>query len=67
MHMSVEEQRYEIAAWCRIVRITNKYYAEFSIEEFLITCMRSIKDLRKKDQDLIVPLLREFKLKMLNI
>jgi hypothetical protein len=69
--MAVEYQRYEIAVWCRDVKKELAYGVVFNedltIEEFLGKCASKMKNLGKKDQDLIAPMLREFKLNILNI
>lgn len=71
MKMSVDLQRYEIAAWCREVKKELAYSTVFEvdmkIEDFVNICDKKMSRLGKCDRDLIVPHLRSLKIKILGI
>jgi hypothetical protein len=71
MKISIDSQKYEIAAWIRRVKkelaYTVVFEEELQIEDFLKLMTKELKVLDEKDQKIIIPHLRDFKLRMLNI
>jgi hypothetical protein len=71
MKISIESQKYEIAAWIRRVKkelaYTVIFEEELQIEEFLKLMTKELKVLDEKDQKIVIPHLRDFKFRMLNI
>jgi hypothetical protein len=71
MKISLESQKYEIAAWIRRVKkelaYTVVFENELQIEDFLKLMTKELKILDEKDQKIVIPHLRDFKLRMLNI
>jgi len=62
---------YEISAWIRRVKkelaYTVVFENELQIEDFLNLINKEIKNLDEKNQSIVVPHLRDFKLRMLKI
>jgi hypothetical protein len=71
MKISIESQKYEIAAWIRRVKkelaYTVVFEEELEIEDFLKLMTKELKILDEKDQKIVIPHLRDFKFRMLNI
>lgn len=71
MNMAIKSQHYEIAAWIRGVKKELAYSIVFeedlSIEDFLNLVNHRMDNLQEKDQNIVIPHLRDLKLKMLNI
>ena len=71
MKISIDSQKYEIAAWIRRVKkelaYTVVFEEELQIEDFLKLMTKELKVLDEKDQKIVIPHLRDFKLRMLNI
>ena len=71
MNMAIKSQYYEIAAWIRGVKKELGYSIVFeedlSIEDFLNLVNHRMDNLQEKDQNIVIPHLRDLKLKMLNI
>ena len=62
---------YEISAWVRRVKkelaYTVVFESELQIEDFLKLMTKELKILDEKDQKIVIPHLRDFKFRMLNI
>ena len=71
MKMSVDLQKYEITAWIRDIKkelaYTIVFDSEMSIEDFISVCNRKMDVLSDKDRSLIVPHLRDMKMRILGI
>jgi hypothetical protein len=71
MKISIESQKYEISAWIRRIKKELSYFVVFEqdlqIEDFLNLINKELKNLDEKNQSLIIPHLRDFKFRMLNI
>lgn len=71
MKISIESQKYEIAAWIRRIKKEIAYSVVFEeelrIEDFLKLITKELKSLDEKDQKIVIPFLRDFKFRMLNI
>jgi len=71
MKISIESQKYEIAAWIRRIKKEIAYSVVFEeelrIEDFLKLITKELKSLDEKDQKIVIPYLRDFKFRMLNI
>jgi hypothetical protein len=71
MKISIDSQKYEIAAWIRRVKkelaYTVVFEEELQIEDFLKLMTKELKVLDEKDQKIVITHLRDFKLRMLNI
>jgi hypothetical protein len=71
MKISIDSQKYEIAAWIRRIKkelsYTVVFEEELQIEDFLKLMTKELKILDEKDQKIVIPHLRDFKLRMLNI
>lgn len=71
MNMAIKSQYYEIAAWIRGVKKELGYSIVFeedlSIEGFLNLVNHRIDNLDEKNKNIIIPHLRDLKLKMLDI
>jgi hypothetical protein len=71
MKISIESQKYEIAAWIRRIKkelaYTVVFEEELEIEDFLKLMTKELKILDEKDQKIVIPHLRDFKFRMLNI
>jgi len=71
MKISIDSQKYEIAAWIRRVKkelaYTVVFVEELQIEDFLKLMTKELKVLDEKDQKIVIPHLRDFKFRMLNI
>jgi hypothetical protein len=71
MNMSIKSQYYEIAAWIRDVKKELAYSIVFeedlNIEGFLNLVNHKMDNLDEKDRNIVIPHLRDLKLKILNI
>jgi len=71
MKISIDSQKYEIATWIRRIKKELAYTVVFEedlqIEDFVKLVNKELKNLDEKNQSLIIPHLRDFKLRMLNI
>jgi hypothetical protein len=71
MKISIDSQKYEIAAWIRRIKKELAYTVVFEedlqIEDFVKLMNKELKNLDEKNQSLIIPHLRDFKFRMLNI
>jgi len=71
MKISIESQEYEISTWIRRIKKELSYFVVFEqdlqIEDFLNLINKELKNLDEKNQSLIIPHLRDFKFRMLNI
>ena len=71
MKISIDSQKYEIATWIRRIKKELAYTVVFEedlqIEDFVKLVNKKLKNLDEKNQSLIIPHLRDFKLRMLNI
>ncbi len=71
MKISLESQKYEISTWIRRIKKELSYFVVFEqdlqIEDFLNLINKELKNLDEKNQSLIIPHLRDFKFRMLNI
>lgn len=71
MNMAIKSQHYEIAAWIRGVKKELAYSILFeedlNIENFLNLINKKMEILDEKDRNIVIPHLRDLKLKMLNI
>jgi len=71
MKISIESQKYEIAVWIRRIKKELGYSVvfeeELQIEDFLKLMTKELKKLDVKNQSIVIPHLRDFKLRMLNI
>jgi len=71
MNMAIKSQHYEIAAWIRSIKKELAYSTIFeedlNIEEFLSLITKNMERLDEKNQNIVIPHLRDLKLKMLNI
>ena len=71
MNMAIKSQHYEIAAWIRGVKKELGYSIVFeedlSIEDFLNLVNHRMDNLTEENRNIIIPHLRDLKLKMLNI
>jgi hypothetical protein len=71
MKISIDSQKYEIAAWIRRIKkelaYTVVFEEELQIEDFLKLMNKELKILDEKDQKIVIQHLRDFKLRMLNI
>jgi len=71
MKISIDSQKYEIATWIRRIKKDLAYTVVFEedlqIEDFVKLVNKELKNLDEKNQSLIIPHLRDFKLRMLNI
>ena len=71
MNMAIKSQHYEIAAWIRGVKKELGYSIvfeeELSIEDFLNLINHRMGNLDEKNKNIVIPHLRDLKLKMLNI
>ena len=71
MNMAIKSQYYEIAAWIRGVKKELGYSIVFeedlNIEGFLNLVNHKMDNLDEKDRNIVIPHLRDLKLKMLNI
>jgi hypothetical protein len=69
--ISIESQKYEIAAWIRKIKkelaYTVVFEEELQIEDFLKLINKELKILDEKDQKIVISYLRDFKFRMLNI
>ena len=69
--ISVESQKYEIEAWIRRIKKELAYFVvfeqELQIEDFLKLMTKELKNLDEKNQSIVIPHLREFKMRMLDI
>ena len=70
-NMAIKSQHYEIAAWIRGVKKELGYSVvfeeELNIEDFLSLITKNMERLDEKNQNIVIPHLRDLKLKMLNI
>ena len=71
MNMAIKSQQYEILAWIRGVKKELGYSIVFeedlNIEGFLNLVNHKMDNLDKKNRNIVIPHLRDLKLKMLNI
>jgi hypothetical protein len=71
MKISIESQKYEITAWIRRIKKELSYFVVFEqdlqIEEFLKIMTKELKNLDEENQKIVIPHLRDFKIRMLNI
>jgi hypothetical protein len=71
MNMVIKSQHYEIAAWIRGVKKELGYSIVFeevlSIEDFLNLVNHRMDNLTEENRNIVIPHLRDLKLKMLNI
>jgi len=71
MKISIESQKYEITAWIRRIKKELSYFVVFEqdlqIEEFLKIMTKELKNLNEENQKIVIPHLRDFKIRMLNI
>jgi hypothetical protein len=71
MKISIESQKYEIMAWIRRIKKELAYSVvfeeELKIEDFLNLMTKELKNLDEKNQSIVIPYLRDFKFRMLNI
>lgn len=71
MNMAIKSQKYEIAAWIRVVKKELAYSVVFeedlTIEDFLSLITKNIERLDEENKNIVTPHLRDLKLKMLNI
>ena len=71
MKISIESQKYEIAAWIRRIKKELSYFVVFEqdlqIEDFLKLMTKELKNLDEENQKIVIPHLRDFKLRMLNV
>lgn len=71
MNMAIKSQHYEIVAWIRAVKKELGYSIVFeedlNIEGFLNLVNHKMDILDEKDRNIVIPHLRDLKLKMLNI
>jgi hypothetical protein len=71
MNMAIKSQKYEIAAWIRVVKKELGYSVVFeedlSIEDFLSLITKNMERLDEENKNIVTPHLRDLKLKMLNI
>ena len=71
MNMAIKSQYYEIAAWIRGVKKELAYSIVFeedlNIEGFLNLVNHKMDNLDEKDRNIVIPHLRDLKLKMLDI
>jgi hypothetical protein len=71
MNMAIKSQNYEIVAWIRGVKKELAYSIVFeedlNIEGFLNLVNHKMDNLEEKDQNIVIPHLRDLKLKILNI
>jgi len=71
MKISIESQKYEIAGCMRRIKKEIAYSVVFEeelrIEDFLKLITKELKSLDEKDQKIVIPYLRDFKFRMLNI
>lgn len=71
MKMSVDLQKYEIAACIRDIKkelaYTIVFESELAVEDFISMCHKKMEVLDEKDRSLIVPHLRDMKMKILGI
>ena len=71
MKISIDSQKYEIATWIRRIKKELAYTVVFEedlqIEDFVKLVNKELKNLDEKNQSLIIPHLRDFKFRMLNI
>lgn len=71
MNIAIESQKYEIAAWIRVVKKELAYSVVFeedlNIEDFVSLITKNMERLDEEDKNIVMPHLRDLKLKMLNI
>jgi len=71
MNIAIKSQKYEIAAWIRVVKKELAYSVVFeedlNIEDFVSLITKNMERLNEEDKNIITPHLRDLKLKMLNI
>lgn len=71
MNMAIKSQKYEIAAWIRVVKKELAYSVVFeedlTIEDFLSLITKNMEKLDEENKNIVTPHLRDLKLKMLNI
>jgi hypothetical protein len=71
MKISIESQKYEIATWIRRIKKELSYFVVFEqdlqIEDFLKLMTKELKNLDEENQRIVIPHLRDFKLRMLNV
>ena len=71
MKISIESQKYEISAWIRRIKKELSYFVVFEqdlqIEDFLKVMTKELKNLDEENQKIVIPHLRDFKIRMLNI
>lgn len=71
MKVSVDLQKYEIAAWIRDIKkelaYTIIFERELSVDDFISICSKKMSVLDEKDKKIIIPHLRDLKMKILGI
>lgn len=71
MNIAIKSQKYEIAAWIRVVKKELAYSVVFeedlNIEDFVSLITKNMERLDEEDKNIVMPHLRDLKLKMLNI
>ena len=67
MNMAIKSQKYEIAAWIRVLAYSVVFEEDLTIEDFLSLITKNMEKLDEENKNIVTPHLRDLKLKMLNI